>query len=847
MEVTLILFASIILQFVAAFLALRLIRMTGRRISWAMIAAAVSLMAVRRCITLIGFLSGGAAPNPTAEWTALAISVLMAAGVGAIGPLFFSIRQSETSLRRSHGKYESLVDAVDGIVWEADPQTFQFSFVSKQAERLLGYPVARWISEPTFCKDHLHPDDRQIVLDFCANVASEKQSRNLEYRMVAADGRAIWLRNIITVAVENDRAVRLQGIMVDITERKAAERAILEGKRKLDLALRGAKMGVWEWDIETNAVSWSDNVEEIFHLAPGSFKGTYEAYLALLPPEDRTRVTAAINRSLQENEEYFVEHQIIDSESRTFWLEGRGVVIRDKTNQPVRMIGTVMDITGRKRAEEALQVYRFSMEHAPEGVFFMTCDAGFSYVNEQACRSLGYTRDEMMRLKLWDIDPVFPKERWETIWTQRQGDSINAIRLESLHRRKDGAVFPVEVSAKHLWLGDHEFHVAFVRDITEHKRAEEALRESRRFLSSLMSNLPGMVYRCRNDKDWTMEFVSDGCFDITGYPASDLIGNLKVSFGNLVHRDDQEWLWNKCQRSLESRVPCKNEYRIMTANGNVKWVWDQAHGIFSDTGELLAVEGFITDITEHKRAEEEIRRLNQHLERRVAERTAQLEAVNKELESFSYSVSHDLRAPLRAMSGFSQALLAKYPDRLDDIGKDYLQRVRAASQRMAELIEDLLKLSRITRSDMRKEPLDLTVLVQSIAEEFRGSEPKRKATFLIQDRLKAEGDPRLLRIALENLLGNAWKFTSKHPKATIEFGQIEQEGRPVYFVRDDGAGFDMTYAAKLFGAFQRLHSQSEFEGTGIGLATVQRIIYRHGGKVWAEGAVEKGATFYFTL
>ncbi len=257
--------------------------------------------------------------------------------------------------------------------------------------------------------------------------------------------------------------------------------------------------------------------------------------------------------------------------------------------------------------------------------------------------------------------------------------------------------------------------------------------------------------------------------------------------------------------------------------------------------------GVVRDITEQRLTEAEINRFNQDLERRVAERTVQLEAVNKEIESFSYSVSHDLRAPLRAMNGFSRVLLARYADQLDPQGKDFLQRIDAAGQRMASLIEDLLNLSRITRRDMRKEPLDLTALARSIAEDFQRSEPKRKTTFLIQDHLKADGDPGLLKIVLENLLGNAWKFTSNHPTAIIEFGRIEQEGKPLYFVRDNGAGFDMAYADKLFGAFQRLHSASEFEGTGIGLATVQRIIHRHGGKIWAEVEVEKGATFYFKI
>ncbi|MDM9581671.1 MULTISPECIES: sensor histidine kinase [unclassified Nostoc] len=254
-----------------------------------------------------------------------------------------------------------------------------------------------------------------------------------------------------------------------------------------------------------------------------------------------------------------------------------------------------------------------------------------------------------------------------------------------------------------------------------------------------------------------------------------------------------------------------------------------------------------TEINERKKAESEILRLNVQLEQRVAERTAQLEATNKEMEAFSYSVSHDLRAPLRSIDGFSQALLEDYADKLDALGQNYLQRVRAATQRMAQLIDDLLNLSRLTRSEMRYEKVDLSALVEAIATELHKTQPERQVEFVIAPGLVANGDAHLLRIVLENLLGNAWKFTGKHQKARIEFGLLLQDNTDVYFVRDDGTGFDMAYVEKLFGAFQRLHAMTEFEGTGIGLATVQRIIHRHGGRVWAESAVEQGATFYFTL
>ncbi|MEW5792432.1 MAG: sensor histidine kinase [Pseudomonadota bacterium] len=243
---------------------------------------------------------------------------------------------------------------------------------------------------------------------------------------------------------------------------------------------------------------------------------------------------------------------------------------------------------------------------------------------------------------------------------------------------------------------------------------------------------------------------------------------------------------------------------------------------------------------EARRAEAAVQRLNAELERRVAERTA-------ELEAFSYSVSHDLRAPLRAIDGFSLVLLEDYGEILDPAGREYLARVRRASQRMAELIDAMLNLVRLSWSELRREPLDLSARARDIAEHLYQSEPARSVAFDIAGGLTATGDPRLLGAVLENLLGNAWKFTRKQADARIEFGVREGAGERIYFVRDNGAGFDMAYADKLFGAFQRLRSPGEFEGHGIGLATVQRIIARHGGRIWAEGAVGQGATFYFTL
>jgi signal transduction histidine kinase/ferredoxin len=261
----------------------------------------------------------------------------------------------------------------------------------------------------------------------------------------------------------------------------------------------------------------------------------------------------------------------------------------------------------------------------------------------------------------------------------------------------------------------------------------------------------------------------------------------------------------------------------------------------------LAIAGLAGTTSERLKNERELNMHRSHLEELVKERTSELETANKELEAFCYSVSHDLRAPLRSIDGFSQELLNCYSDKLDDNGKDSLMRVRAASSRMARLIDDLLDLSRVSRTEMSRTVVELSAIAREVAEELMRTQPQRRVKFIIDDGLVDKGDERLLRIVFENLMGNAWKFTERHSQARIEVGVIHCEGRPAYFVRDDGAGFDMAYAKKLFEPFQRLHSANDFPGTGIGLATIQRIIQRHGGDVWAEGEVEKGATFYFTL
>jgi light-regulated signal transduction histidine kinase (bacteriophytochrome) len=291
----------------------------------------------------------------------------------------------------------------------------------------------------------------------------------------------------------------------------------------------------------------------------------------------------------------------------------------------------------------------------------------------------------------------------------------------------------------------------------------------------------------------------------------------------------------------------RGEIRNRAKGGGIYWVDTTIVPSVDDDGHVRGYVAIRADITERKQAEEEILLLNADLEQRVTERTSQLQSVIRELEAFSYSVSHDLRTPLRTLDGFSQALIEDCREKLDADDLDNLQRIRKASQRMGHLIDDLLNLSRLTRVEMTREAVDLGKIAGEVVEELRASEPLRVTEVIIADSLVADADPRLARIVLTNLFANAWKFTSKRADARIEFGCADQGGERTFFVRDNGVGFDMVHAGKLFGAFQRLHAMNEFPGTGIGLATVSRIMNRHGGRAWAEGAVGAGATFHFTF
>ena len=380
-------------------------------------------------------------------------------------------------------------------------------------------------------------------------------------------------------------------------------------------------------------------------------------------------------------------------------------------------------------------------------------------------------------------------------------------------------------------------------EIAERKGAELALRSSEKRYRALVSTLSTVVWVANQRWEFEGEQVSWEAY--TGQSSNEYKG---AGWRRAFHPEDLQALERFTEGAAKGQQTSEIELRLWQAAGaHYRIVSLRPVAVYDGAGEFREWIGTVTDVDDRRRAEDEIHRLNQELEQRVRDRTAKLQEINAELEAFSYSVSHDLRAPLRAMDGFSQRLLQDYGPNLDQQAKGYLDRIRNGATRMGQLIEDLLSLSRITRVEIKRSDMDVSALVHQIIHDLQQREPERKVEVSVWDGVHVQADMRLVRVALENLLGNAWKFSSKTGQPRIEFGMMQEGERKVMFVRDNGAGFDMAYADKLFGPFQRLHGMNEFPGTGIGLATVHRIVSRHGGRIWCQARPGFGATFFFTL
>lgn len=468
----------------------------------------------------------------------------------------------------------------------------------------------------------------------------------------------------------------------------------------------------------------------------------------------------------------------------------------------------------------------------------------YADVNPAYEQTFGWRRDEVLGRTALDIG-LWPSAEERQRWVAQLSSSQRCRDFETVLLTRSGEPLSVLVSAEIIELEGAPYIINFVYDQTQHRRAEDAKRTALERFEAIFQNTPNVAIQ-GYDARHTLMHWNHASETMYGLAARDAIG---LDVRSLLRHSPETAA--KLEAAIDAvfasgRPAEPAEWCIPFPGGGEIWVLSTLFPVFS--GGVVAEVFFMdVDITEMKRSAEAVGRLNVELEARVAARTAELAALNRELESFSYTVSHDLRAPLRSIEGFGRLLEEDYADRIDDTGRDYILRMRRAAQRLALLIDDLLDMTRIDRAELRPEEIDLSALATDIFEELRQGAPQRKIGVSIETGLVARGDPQLLRIALQNLLDNAWKYSGKVEDARVGFGCERSEGECVFFVCDNGAGFDMAFADKLFTPFQRLHNPRDFEGTGVGLASVARVIKRHGGRIWADSSPGQGATFRFTL
>jgi len=506
------------------------------------------------------------------------------------------------------------------------------------------------------------------------------------------------------------------------SEYSAKSKALRESERQLGEAQQLAHVGNWVWDISSSSLSWSAETYRIFGLTP-QHSVNYDMFAAMIHPDDRNMVREAINAALQRKVAYDIDHRIVRNDNTLRTVHERGTVTFDKNGSPIRMFGTVQDITERKTTEEKLRE------------------------SEERFRQLAETIDDVFWLVEWPQNRViYVSLAFERIWG---------------------------LTAQHLYNNPMAWLHAIV--------TEDHLHVERVFLE---------------------EAAIKG-FDLT--------------------------------------------YRITRPDGEMRWIHDRAFPIRDEQGEVYRIAGVASDITTRVEAEQELQRYRDHLEQLVAERTAELQASNRELESFNYSLAHDLRTPLRAVTSFGQILSQEAGSKLSLEELDHLQRITKAGKHMASLLDGIAELGRISRSKMKYRTVDLSAIAHKVTNQLQRAHPQRSVSVTVSPHMLCEGDSVLLTIVVRNLLENAWKNTIDRSEAHIDFGEFIEHGITTYYVRDNGVGFNMKHANRIFEPFQLLHNGNEQLGTGIGLAAVHRIILRHKGRVWAKAVENAGATFYFTL
>jgi len=686
-------------------------------------------------------------------------------------------------------------------------------------------------------------EDRAALGAVFTEILQQGHATVNENRLQARDGRMHLIEwHGQPVFLPDGSVGFLVGVGIDVTERRQAEEALKRSEAFTREILDHLPIGIAVHSVDPGVV-----FEYMNDLFPAIYQTTRED---LAHPDSFWEATFEDPVFREDVRKRVLDDCASQDPERMVWTNvpiTRGGVVAavvNARNIPISdrnlMVSAVWDVTEQYRAQEALrqseEKYRLLVENAGEAIYVIQ-DGAVVFSNPRNLEIVGYSLKELSNRHFAEF--IHPDDRAMVIERHRlrmEGGSVPPYyTFRLLHR--SGQMRWVDLSAVRIEWNGQPATLNFMSDITPLKLAEEALRASEEKYRLVFEKAPlGLLHY---DSEGVVSACNDAFVAIMGSSREALIGlpMLRLPDKRVVEA---------IRSTLSGNIGYFDGLYESTTADKRTWVLAQFTPVLTEDGRFLGGMGLIEDVTERRQAEEEIHQLNARLEERVRERTAQLEAANKELEAFSYSVSHDLRAPLRSIDGFSRAFQEDFGDRLDETARSYLERIRNATKRMGHLIDDLLKLARLTRKDMRRERVDLTSLARQVMEALHEFEPGRDVETVLQEGIWVEGDPDLLQVLLENLLGNAWKFTAKQAHPRIVLGLVEGGIPKTCFVRDNGVGFDMAYVKRLFGPFQRLHTQEEFPGTGIGLATVQRILSRHGGRIWAEGEPGVGATFYFT-
>ena len=661
-----------------------------------------------------------------------------------------------------------------------------------------------------------------------------------------------------------------------------------EKEERLSLATLHNGIGIWDWNLITRKMVWDDSMFALYHLRRADFIGTEEAWRASLHPNDLERGDQEVADAISGKKPFDTEFRVIWPNGEIHHIKAVARIFRDERGTPLRMLGTNWDITARKLAEEALllanQKMRLFFEQTPLAVIEWDMDFRVTRWNPAARTIFGFSQAEAVGQHASFIVPEAFRSHVDQVWQGLLKQS-GGERSSNENVRKDGRMILCEwyntplIDDRGIFTGA----ASAVMDITERTQALQLLAWEKNALEMISSAttlhavLRGLMLGLENQLPGALCSVL--LLDTDGLHLRHGAGpNLPEAYNRLIDGVAIGPAVGSCGTAAyaDRQVivadiasdPLWADYRELALSHGLRACWSTPiHGsqgkILGTFAiyyreprepvpaelELMARAVHVTRIAiERKHAEEEILHLNASLEERVRERTAQFETALKELDSFSYSVSHDLRAPLRAVDGFSRMVVADYGEKLDDEGRRMLGVIRSETLRMGRLIDDLLAFARLGRQTIESAMIDMRALAQGVFDELAALEPERKLRLDLGSLPTARGTHAMIRQVWVNLIGNAIKFTQERAVGEIEIGAREDaEAGCVYFIKDNGAGFDMRHAGKLFGVFQRLHTQQAFEGTGVGLALVQRIVQRHGGRIWAVAEVGRGATFSFTL